>query len=96
VNEGTEVHCAGVVVSYTDAGSRTMRQRCAWCGALLLEFTDTPFPAVDFIHHSTYEVYTLVRVDGADITPLTKEDFPGPNLEMPEDSCFRIDQAVTK
>lgn len=102
MSEGTIVHVAGAVVSYSridlDAKIKTIRQRCAWCGALLIEYEGPPLPFPEGLEPplTTWENYTMLRVDGPNITPVEREEFPNGKITLPLDSCFLIDQTVTQ
>lgn len=72
---------------------RYLRQRCAWCGAVLLDYdldrvgytADTP---VEERRPGTWPVGSLVRIDGAMSVAVDEE-------KLPLDSCAQIDPAVT-
>jgi hypothetical protein len=88
-NSAPVTHIAGVDVMI---GGRRLRQRCAWCGAVLLDYDltrvamlgDDPEPP------ATWPPGRLVRVDGPMSTTLEEEE------ELPDDACASVHDEVTR
>lgn len=85
------VHIAGPKVLI---GGHLLRQRCAWCGALLIDYDlnliqvplgQDPMPATwpegDLVARDGALWYVVDHVDGAD---------------LPEGACAKLDPAVTR
>jgi hypothetical protein len=78
---------------------RYLRQRCAWCGATLID-QDLTLVAVagDPAPFPTWPVGDLIRVDG-NMTVVVHEFrglFPGEEpTKAPDDACLRLDPQVT-
>lgn len=88
---GTITHIAAEAITFSGTGSaRIMRQRCSWCGALLLEVNVNPVVVCQ-----VYEVHALVRADGSFLTSLDVELLPSGDIDIPQDSCMWIDPFVT-
>jgi hypothetical protein len=89
VSSAVVTHIAGADILI---GDRRLRQRCSWCGAVLLDYDlatvavagDDPSPP------ATWPVGRLVRVDGAMSTVLEETE------ELPDDACGRLDDEVTR
>lgn len=82
-------HVAGLVVNI----GPQMRQRCAWCGATLIDYDLTlmAVPVGQDPTPATWEVGALVVVDGN--ASWVAEDQGDDKL--PDDACARIDHEVT-
>lgn len=78
-------------------GGRRQRQRCAWCGAILLDY-DLSKIAVQVVEGeepqgpSAWEPGRLVRVTGSNPKMTSMLD---PTTELPDDACGNIDDEVT-
>lgn len=76
-------------------GGRRLRQRCAWCGAILIDY-DLPRVAIALEGGEepglpgAWAVGRLVRVDGPMSMVLSETD------ELPEDACGKVDDEVTR
>ena len=83
------IHIAGV---YVQVGSR-MRQRCGWCGALLLTYdlAALAVPVGQDPTPATWPVGSLVRVDGGLSFQVEHED----GQALPEGACGLLDPEVT-
>lgn len=75
-----------------------LRQRCAWCGAVLLDYdlSRIAVPVDQLDEHggfrpAVWPAGALVKVDGA----LSCTVAPSPDDQLPADACGRIDPAVT-
>ena len=82
-----ETHIASIDVT---VDGRYLRQRCAWCGAVLLDY-DLALIAVPEGQDptpGTWPAGALVRTDGAVSSVVEAE-------VMPDDACARIDPAIT-
>jgi len=86
---GVITHIAGLDVQV----GRFLRQRCAWCGAVLSDYDlalvavlegQNPRPAM-------WTVGALVAIDGAAAWVVEHED----GAELPADACAQLDPAVT-
>lgn len=93
--EPSITHIAGADVSI---GGRRVRQRCSWCGAILLDYdlasmaVAMPDTGEDPESPGTWPIGRLVRVTGTNprvTTVLDESD------TLPDDACGRIDDAVT-
>ena len=73
-------------------GGRRLRQRCAWCGAVLLDYDLSRIAVAgdEWSPPATWPVGRLVRVDGAMSTALEDTD------ELPEDACAGVYDEVTR
>lgn len=84
------VHIAGMTVTINDR----MRQRCAWCGALLINY-DLANIAVPVTQADTspasWPVGDLVLIDGNMAALVPHVD----GAALPEAACGRLDPAVT-
>jgi hypothetical protein len=78
-------------------GGQRLRQRCAWCGAILIDY-DLTRVAVAVVEGeepkppATWPVGGLVRVTGT--FPKVSSSLPNTD-ELPDDACGRIDDEVT-
>ena len=87
----TESHLAGLDVRV----GPYLRQRCAWCGAVLTDHdlrkvaiqTDAPDKTV-----ATWPVGEVIRVDGNMSSVIAHN----PGDQLPEDSCTALDPSVTQ
>lgn len=86
---GSILHIAGLP---TQVGTN-FRQRCAWCGALLLEYgyANTMAPPGQDGNLPAWVPFTLLRVDGNATYVVRHMD----GDEIPPDSCAALDPAVT-
>lgn len=86
------VHLTGATVFV----GTVMRQRCAWCGALLL---DEDLAAVTLADSAAwrFEENTFVAVEGDDrSTRVMWAVPPPPDRRLPEGACAALDPAVTR
>jgi hypothetical protein len=93
------VHLAGPAIR----AAQVIRQRCAWCGALIDEFDldriaipegDPPLVEEDGTPRDRW--VGLVAVDVQEGVVTAKWAVPDPVLgEIPDDSCMALDPAVT-
>lgn len=93
----TETHLAGPAIT---VDGRYMRQRCSWCGAVLLDYDlanvgvpegqDGPSGwALDaMIRQSDHGAVSYV------VEP--ERSATGDGVKLPDDSCMRIDPEVTR
>lgn len=105
-DEPSQVHIAGPTATVNGV----MRQRCAWCGALisehdlknmarLLEPGEDP-ENPDPWEPGSWEVGALVRVSGTfpRVSSVVEQE-PHPDradsFKIPEDSCMALDASVT-
>jgi hypothetical protein len=95
MNEVTHIAAQPIVVS-----GRRQRQRCAWCGAVLIDYDlarvavkvepgQVPQPP------STWEVGVLVRVVGG-YSSVVDPEFVNGEPQLPENSCASVDDEVTR
>lgn len=91
MNEPSITHVAANEVLI---GGRRLRQRCAWCGAVLLDYDLTMIAVPDGVDPtpSTWVAGSLVRVSGT--FPKVSASLGTPD-ELPADACGRIDDEVT-
>lgn len=74
-----------------------LRQRCAWCGAVLADYDLTRlavFPAPppgQEVRPAMWGVQDLIRVDGNAYMVVDHEE----GADLPADACARIDDEVT-
>lgn len=89
VPTGSITHIAGLDVQV----GRYLRQRCAWCGAVLSDYDlagvavlegQDPRPAM-------WEVGVLVAMDGCASWVVDHED----GTDLPANACAQLDPAVT-
>lgn len=79
-------------------GGQRLRQRCAWCGAVLIDMDLTRVavqaePGEEPKPPATWPVGGLVRVTGT--APKVTEALPEHIDRLPDDACGRIDDEVT-
>lgn len=88
--EGSIVHIAGLDVRI---GS-LMRQRCAWCGAILADYDlrRVMVPADDPRPPGMWPVGDLVLVDGNLTVVVDHED----GQPLPDNACGSLDPEVTR
>jgi hypothetical protein len=93
---GAVTHIAGLYVTVED---RYLRQRCAWCGAVLHDYDLANMAEqIDFadLHHSAepsmWPVGAMVRVDG-NVSMVVAEQ--GQEAKLPDDACAMLDPAAT-
>jgi hypothetical protein len=70
-----------------------LRQRCAWCGALLLDYEleRTAVPVGQDPQPALWEPGALVEVDGGASWVVSHQE----DDELPVNACARIDDTVT-
>jgi hypothetical protein len=73
-------------------GGQRLRQRCAWCGAILIDYDLTRVAVAVVEGEATWPVGGLVRVTGT--FPKVSSLLPNTD-ELPDDACGRIDDEVT-
>lgn len=97
MSEGSITHVAGGTLSYSLPDRKITRQRCAWCGSLLIETIQPPFPFPVGLEPKldTFTPYSLVRVDGSYSENVDLPVMGNGDAVLPEDSCMRIDTAIT-
>lgn len=91
----TETHIAGLDITWD---GRYMRQRCAWSGAILINYdlTLVMVPDSDSRLPSAWPAGALVRRDGHMATVVPDEPSEtGDGLKAPDDCCMRLDPAAT-
>jgi hypothetical protein len=83
------VHIAGPDIQV----GQQLRQRCAWCGAVLLDYdlTRVAVPVGQDPRPATWPVGALIEVDGAMSSVREHED----GAQLPEGACAWLDPAVT-
>ena len=89
----TEIHIAGLDVKIEP---NLLRQRCAWCGATLLDYdltrVATPLQEGEtWEGPATWPVGALIGRDGAVSWVVEHED----GAKLPADCCALLDPAVT-
>lgn len=89
-------HIAGMDITI---GGRRLRQRCAWCGAVLLDYDLTrvavavePGQEDEPAKMATYESGRLVRVTGDSPRVFELLDETG---KLPDDACGNVHDEVT-
>ena len=80
----TITHVAGMDVTWN--GGRYLRQRCAWCGAILIDIDlfATSGVAGRATRYPRWAAGALVTMDGA----MASTVLPGADGAVPEDACF--------
>lgn len=83
------IHIAGVHVQI----GKLLRQRCAWCGAVLLDYdlAAIAVPVGQDPTPATWPPGDLVLVDGGMSALVEHED----GSPLPDGSCGKLDPAVT-
>lgn len=76
-------------------GGRRLRQRCSWCGAVLLDYDLANVavqvePGEEPQLPATWPIGRLVRVLGGASTVLAETE------ELPADACGKVDDEVTR
>lgn len=76
-------------------GGRRLRQRCSWCGGVLLDYdlenvAVAVAPGEDAQPPSTWPVGRLVRVHGGMSVVLAETG------DLPDDACGNVDDEVTR
>jgi hypothetical protein len=90
-------HIAGLDITWNSEQGPHLRQRCAWCGATLIDMdlslTQTSALIVPGRDNrpKVWAIGALVTVDG-DVTHVASM---AQGAQMPPDACTRIDAAVT-
>jgi hypothetical protein len=92
----TITHIAGIDVTWQGEQGPHLRQRCAWCGATLIdvELRNTAVLIVEGqepLPPATWTIGALVTIDGNCATSNMPNGMP-----LPDDACTRIDPAVTR
>lgn len=101
-----EVHVAGVALTF----GPYLRQRCAWCGATLIDLdvsqlafsipegkTEEQARADGDFTPATWEITALIAIDGHAtyvVDPIPSDT--GEGFTVPDDCCMRLDPAVTR
>jgi hypothetical protein len=85
------IHIAGPDITI---GGQLLRQRCAWCGALLLDYdlSRIAVPVGQDFRPGTWGEGDLVAVDGSASWTVEHED----GDPLPDGACGRLDPAVTR
>jgi hypothetical protein len=83
------IHVAGV---HVQVGHR-LRQRCAWCGAMLIDYdlARVAVPIGQDAAVATWPVGQLVLVDGGMSALIEHED----GAPLPDGACGKLDPEVT-
>lgn len=86
---GAVTHVAGLDVQV----GRFLRQRCAWCGAVLSDYdlARVAVPEGQDLRPAMWTVGALVAIDGAAAWVVEHED----GAELPAGACAQLDPAVT-
>jgi hypothetical protein len=100
VTTGSEPSITHIAANDITIGGQRLRQRCAWCGAILIDYDLTRVAvATAGVNEdegikppSTWPVGGLVRVTGT--FPVVSSVLPETE-ELPDDACGRIDDEVT-
>lgn len=90
------VHIAGVDVEVHTRAGALLRQRCSWCGAVLVDYNlaQVAAPVGQPGRPGTWPVGALVAVDGA--ASWVEEARPGPFDGLPDGACANLDPEVTR
>lgn len=89
----SETHIAGLDVTWN---GRYMRQRCAWCGAVLLDYDLAQLQSTDGSGPTPWPAGVLIRRAGAGsyiVEVETSETDPA--KPTPDDCCTHLDPTVT-
>lgn len=91
----TETHIAGLEVAWD---GRYLRQRCAWCGTVLLDYDLETLQSSDGGVPAPWPLGALVRQQGGSswVEPTDPSDTHPEESRAPEDACVRLDPAVTR
>lgn len=81
------IHIVGVDVQVGDQ----LRQRCSWCGAVLIDYDLTRVATIDGKPPATFPVGELLAIEGA--MAWTVDHNAGDQL--PDGCCGRLDHDVT-
>lgn len=83
-------HIAGIDVQ---VGAR-LRQRCAWCGAVLIDYdlANIAAPVGQEGRPATWTIGGLVEVDGGLSVAVDHE----PEHPLPDNACAKLDADVTR
>lgn len=90
----SETHLAGPVTTWQ---GRWMRQRCAWCGVVLLDYDLERTASLDGEPPASWPDGALVVTSGAMsqvVEPRRSVEDPEV-LIPPDDCCMRLDPAIT-
>lgn len=95
------VHLAGLPIEHTNSDGTVLRQRCAWCGAMLIDtsLTDVEWVAIDDDgevddEFPRFTSGTLVEVDNPDGDAGTYTALESP--DVPESACLKMPREVTR
>lgn len=92
---GSVVHVASLPVEFADDSGRTLtRQRCGWCGAMLVDADSSRRAVVsgDDGHVSTWPVGNLVSVAENQMVSWALRD----GYRLPPEACLNLDPEVTR
>ncbi len=83
----SETHVAGLDITVND---RYLRQRCAWCGAIIIDIdlTRIGVPEGQDPRPATWQIGALIRKDGPYRYIVEDEKYP-------DDACLALDPEVT-
>lgn len=89
VEPGQVTHIAGSCITMF---GRYMRQRCEWCGVVLLEYdlARIAVPVGQPGPPASWAPGVLVRVDGAlsaEVEPVVEEEAGATHIRLPMDAC---------
>jgi hypothetical protein len=88
------VHIAGVDVQVSTPTGALLRQRCSWCGAVLVDYdlARIAVPTGQDPRPATWPVGALVAVDG----PASWAEELTDGARLPAGSCALVDPEVTR
>jgi hypothetical protein len=90
---GTVTHIAGPALTYE---GRLIRQRCSWCGAVLINMDLTMVATPDpNWQPSVWAFESLVHHDGPVWSVVDPESTEPGTWRAPDDCCMRLPPAVT-
>lgn len=95
----TESHIAGITVSWD---GRYLRQRCSWCGHVLLDYDLTkvavmvPPDGSDPEPPATWPVGAVIRTDGFMSSILVEPTEVAKLAEVAPDACVFLDPEITR
>lgn len=98
MSDGAVTHVAGLSVTFASPEGPILRQRCAWCGAMLVDVNlgMVMFPIEqDDKTVPTWEVFSMVRVNGIHSSSVEDQLLASGETKVPEDCCMWIDPQVT-
>jgi hypothetical protein len=88
------IHIAGIALVFEN---RYMRQRCGWCGTVLIDEDMTLVAVVqgtEQVGVPFWEPYALIEVDGG-MSSVIEPTIEAESMKMPEASCMKLDPAIT-